>query len=96
MAKEALADDSSQRYECVPLSELPQGRRGKHHKLVTSILRELTILPAASAMKIPLKELGGVTLANLRSAVHRASVAENLSVGTSSDEHHFYIWKAAG
>jgi hypothetical protein len=60
-----------------------------------SILRELETLPAKSAMKIPLKELGGVKLANLRSAVHRATISEKVRIETASDEHHFYIWKVA-
>jgi len=34
-----------------------------------------------------------VTLADLRSAVHRATVAKKLDVETSSDSENFYIWK---
>lgn len=93
MSKGTPADGSGRKYERVPVSKLPQGRRGKHHGLVKGILRELKSLPAGSAMKIPLNDLGGVTLANLRSAVHRATISEKLSIETASDEHHFYIWK---
>ncbi len=93
MAKGTLAEGNGRKYERMPVSKLPQGRRGKHHQLVKGIVQELKGLPAASAMKIPLRELGGVTLANLRSAVHRATMSEKLRIETSSDEHHFYIWK---
>jgi hypothetical protein len=93
MAKETLAEGDGRKYERVPMSTLPQGRRGKHHELVQGILQDLKSLPAASAMKIPLRDLGGVTLANLRSAVHRATMSRKVSIETSSDEHHFYIWK---
>jgi len=37
----------------------------------------------------------GITLANLRSAVHRASASRGLGIETLSDDDNFYIWKAA-
>jgi hypothetical protein len=44
-------------------------------------------------MKIPLGKVDGTTLANLRSAVHRASTSKGLAIQTLSDEDNFYIWK---
>jgi len=81
------------RYERVSVASLGKGRRGKHHHLVKEILQDLESLPKGSAIKIPLADTDGVTLANLRSAMHRATTSRSLRVETSSDEHNFYIWK---
>jgi hypothetical protein len=53
----------------------------------------LETLPVGSAIKLPLSQLDGITLANLRSAVHRASITKALGIETLSDEENFYIWK---
>ena len=81
------------KYERVPASGVKGRRTGKHHQLIAGILQELETLPAGSAIKIPLAGTGGVTLAKLRSAIHRATVASRLAVETSSDAENFYIWK---
>jgi hypothetical protein len=81
------------KYERVSVASLGKGRRGKHHLLVQGILHELEELPKGSAIKIPLAETEGVSLANLRSAMHRATASRRLRVETSSDEKNFYIWK---
>ena len=59
------------KYRRVEVAALDRGRRGKHHDLVQGILGELTTLSPGSAMEIPLADVGGIGLANLRSAVHR-------------------------
>jgi hypothetical protein len=46
------------------------------------------------ALEIPLSKVGGVKLANLRSAVHRAAEVEKLAIETQSDEKNFYVWIA--
>src|ERR1700724_2069525 len=81
-------------YERVDLADIRRSRRGKHHDLVGGIFQDLESLPRGSAIKIPLTEVDGTTLANLRSAVHRASTARGLGIETLSDEENFYIWKA--
>jgi hypothetical protein len=81
------------RYRQVRVDVLNKGRRGKHHDLVVGILRELEALPPVSAMEIPLADVGGIGLANLRSAVHRASTSRGLQIGTLADEKNFYVWK---
>jgi hypothetical protein len=55
----------------------------------------LETLPAGSAIKIPLSKVDGISLANLRSAVHRASTSRSLGIETLSDAENFYIWKTA-
>lgn len=81
------------KYETVRIFDVKGRRSGKHHDLVAGILEQLEMLSPGSAMKIPLAGTDGVTLANLRSAVHRATTSGKLDVETSSDSENFYIWK---
>ena len=81
-------------YDRVILANLRRSRRGKHHDLLQGVFEDLQTLPTGSAIRIPLAELDGITLANLRSAVHRASTSRGLGIETLSDEDNFYIWKA--
>jgi len=85
---------SALKYDRVIVADLRRGRRGKHHDLVEGIFQDLETLPEGSAIKIPLDQIDGITLANLRSAVHRASLSRSLGTETLSDEDSFYIWKA--
>jgi hypothetical protein len=82
------------KYNRVDINSLRQGRRGKHHDLVQGIVHELKLLPSGSALEIPLASVGGIGLANLRSAVHRAAISENLVIETVANEENFYVWKA--
>ena len=82
------------KYERVVLADIRRTRRGKHHDLVGGIFRDLESLPIGSAIKVPLTEVDGTTLANLRSAIHRASTSRGLGIETLSDENNLYIWKA--
>jgi len=81
------------KYDRVVLADIRRTRRGKHHDLLGGIFQDLESLPEGSAIKIPLAEVDGTTLANLRSAVHRASTSRGLGIETLSDEENFYIWK---
>jgi hypothetical protein len=82
-------------YRRVAIADLDRGRRGKHHDLVQGILEELKMASSGSALEIPLADVGGIGLANLRSAVHRASTSEGLVIETLADEKNFYVWKKA-
>ncbi len=97
MAKETGSKNvkSALKYSRVILADIRRTRRGKHHDLLGGIFEDLESLPTGSAMKIPLSEVDGTTLANLRSAVHRASVSRGLGVETLSDEENLYIWKTS-
>jgi hypothetical protein len=79
-------------YRRVAVADLNRGRRGKHHDLVQGILQELRLPSPGSALEIPLAEVDGTGLASLRSAVHRASISEGLSIETFADEKNFYVW----
>jgi hypothetical protein len=92
MTKEKKKAGSKPHYEQVPTESVRGHRKGKHHELLQRILEDLEFLPAGSAIKIPLKSTDGVTLENLRSAVHRAT--KKLDVETSSDNENLYIWKS--
>jgi hypothetical protein len=81
------------KYRQVEIAGLNKGRRGKHHDLIQGIFRELQTLAQGSAMAIPLAEVGGIGLANLRSAVHRAATTHGLEVETLADENNLYVWK---
>jgi hypothetical protein len=96
MTKESVRNQKpALNYDRVVLANLRRSRRGKHHDLLHGVFQDLETLPGGSAIRIPLAELDGITLANLRSAVHRASASRGLEIETLSDEENFYIWKAA-
>jgi hypothetical protein len=81
------------KYRRVEIADLDRKRRGKHHDLVQEIVNELKSAPAGAALEIPLADVGGIGLANLRSAVHRAATGEGLAIETLADEQNFYVWK---
>ena len=82
------------KYRQVEIAGLKTGRRGKHHELVQGIVRELATLQEGSALEIPLADVGGIGLANLRSAVHRAAASSGLGIETVADDGKLYVWKA--
>ena len=90
-SKEDKTPDS--KYRQVKIAGLDKTRRGKHYDLVLGILQQLKTLPPGSAMEIPLTDVGGIGLANLRSAVHRASSSHGLEIETLADEKNFYVWR---
>lgn len=72
-------------------AEVPQGRNGKHKKVVTQILSDLDQLPAGVALKVPLAELSE-SKENVRSALNRAVHKSRRSVATASDAEFLYVW----
>jgi hypothetical protein len=98
MAKEEsnrVQKPAAGKYRRVEVSTLDRGRRGKHHELVEGILKELQMAEPDSALEIPLSDIGGIGLANLRSAVHRGASSANLTIETLADDKNFYVWKAS-
>jgi len=86
---------SAGKYLRVDVSSLDRGRRGKHHDLIQGIFEELKAVEPGSALEIPLADVGGIGLTNLRSAVHRGATAAGLSIETLADDKNFYVWKVA-
>ena len=97
MAKEEksrLQKPDARKYRRVEVSALDRGRRGKHHEIVQGILKELEMADPNSALEIPLSDVGGIGLANLRSAVHRGASSAGLTIETLADDKNFYVWRA--
>ena len=72
--------------------DLPNGRKGKHHSLLVKVLQDLEQLADGRAIKIPLADFGG-SVADIRSAISRATKKAHLEIATSSDDQFFYVWK---
>ncbi len=79
-------------FESISQGELPNGRKGKHHPLLVQVLEDLEQLADGRAIKIPLADFEG-EVADIRSAISRATKKKKLDVATSSDENFFYVWK---
>ena len=76
-------------------ADVPQGRNGKHKLIITTILRDLDLLKAGSALKVPLAELAE-SKEKVRSALNRATRKRGIKVATASDEKFLYVWNEAG
>lgn len=75
-------------------SDVPQGRKGKHRLLVTSILNDLDGLKAGCAIKIPLAELTS-SKEKVRSALNRVTRNAGRKVATASDATFLYVWNVS-
>ena len=80
------------RYQSINQSDVPKGRDGKHKKIVTQILNDISLLEPDHALKVPLAELPD-SKENIRSALNRATRQLGLEISTSSDANFLYIWK---
>jgi hypothetical protein len=78
-------------YKTMVQTDVPQGRNGKHKKVVTTILRDLDQLPEGAALKVPLDGLAGGK-ENVRSALNRATRKAGRTVATAADGTFLYIW----
>jgi hypothetical protein len=74
--------------------DVPQGRKGKHNKIVLAILDDLDRLKEGAALRIPLAELGD-TKENVRSALNRATRKRGRNVATAADDAFLFVWNKA-
>ena len=75
-------------------ASVPQGRKGKHQKIVSTILSDLDKLQDGSAIKVPLAELVE-SKEKIRSALNRATRKAGRTVATASDANFLYIWNVS-
>lgn len=78
-------------YKTMPLSDVPQGRKGKHNEIVHKILADLEQVREGIALKIPLAGLD-FSKEKVRSALNRATRKAGKVVATASDDTFLYVW----
>jgi hypothetical protein len=81
------------KFQLVQQDQVPKGRVGKHKRIVTLLLNKLDRLPSGNALKVPLSALPD-SKANIRAALNRATHQKGVTIATSSDSSHLYLWKA--
>ena len=81
----------SMHFKTMVQSDVPQGRKGKHKLVVTTILKDLDRLKHGAALKVP---LAGLLLSKekVRSALNRATRKAGRRVATASDDPFLYVW----
>ena len=79
-------------FQSISQVDVPKGRDGKHKKIVTQLLSDISQLVPGSSLKIPLSVLPD-TKENIRSALNRATRFRGIEVATSSDAEFLYVWK---
>jgi hypothetical protein len=81
-------------FKTMAQADVPQGRSGKHKKIVSAILRDLDELKDGSALKVPLAELAE-SKEKVRSALNRATRKAGRNVATASDGSFLYVWNVS-
>jgi hypothetical protein len=75
------------------IASVPHGRKGKHNSIVAKIIADLERLDLETAILVPLDGMNGEKMANVRSALNRATKQKGLLVSTSTDDKYFYVWR---
>lgn len=86
------SDSEEVSFEAIQQVDVPKARDGKHKRIVTRLLEDIAQLKSGTALKVPLSALPD-TKENIRSALNRATRLKGISVETSSDADHLYIWE---
>lgn len=81
------------KFKSVLQADVPKGRDGKHKEIVKELLADISQLEPGSALKIPLADLPD-SKENIRAALSRAAIQQNLHISTSSNNDFLYVWKA--
>lgn len=80
------------RWQPIDLDTVPDGRKGRHHRLVADLIDDLRRLRPRSALKVPVADFGLESVAKVRAALNRATRKAGLQVATRSDDNFFYLW----
>jgi hypothetical protein len=88
------ADNTPAHFKTMSQASVPQGRKGKHRQIVSTILSDLDKLQDGSAIKVPLAELAE-SKEKVRSALNRATRKAGRTVATASDASFLYIWNVS-
>jgi hypothetical protein len=78
-------------FKAMRQADVPQGRNGKHKKVITQILADLDQIERGAALKVPLADLPN-SKENVRSALNRATRKAGRTIATASDEMFLYVW----
>jgi len=81
-------------FQTIVQADVPQGRNGKHKRIVTTILKDLDRLKPGSALKVPLAELVE-SIAKVRSALNRATRKAGRRMATATDSTYLYVWNVS-
>ena len=92
MAAQSDAKRDASTFESILQLDVPKGRDGKHKRIVTQLLNDISNLKAGNALKVPLSALPD-TKENIRAALNRATRQKDLEVATSSDSDYLYVWR---
>ncbi len=84
-------NNTKMHFKTIVQADVPQGRKGKHREVVSTILHDLDQLKEGAALKVPLAELAE-TKENVRSALNRATRKAGRNVATAMDGNFLYIW----
>src|SRR6266550_5861729 len=87
----ARAKNVPMNFKAMPQMDVPQGRNGKHKRIVTRILSDLDRVHQGTALKVPLAQLAE-SKEKVRSALNRATRKSGRSVATASDGAFLYVW----
>ena len=87
-------DKTPAHFKTLSQASVPQGRKGKHRQIVSTILRDLDMLREGSAIKVPLAELVE-SKEKVRSALNRATRKAGRNVATASDGTFLYVWNVS-
>ena len=75
------------------ISTVPHSRKGKHNLIVAKIMDDLNKLAPENAVLVPLDDLDGEKMENVRSALNRATRQRDMLVATATDDKYFYVWR---
>lgn len=90
----SLAKRVPMNFKTMAQIDVPQGRKGKHHQVVSKILSDLGQMKTGIAIKVPLAGLVQ-SKEKVRSALNQAIRKAGRNVATASDDEFLYVWNVS-